>query len=98
MKTTIENLCYKSYDHDPMYSVAFTLLYTYEGHTKPAVQALLDRKEYVEELAKTEEMMDISIICNGIIVRDDRITVEFPDGLIADYEIESDDYHRIIII
>jgi hypothetical protein len=65
---------------------------------KPAVQALLNRKGFVEELAKTEELMDISIICNGIIVRDDRITVEFPDGLIGDYEIESDDYYRIIII
>jgi hypothetical protein len=84
MKATIENLYYKDYSSEP--------------HTKPAVQALLDRKEFVEELAKTEELMDISIICNGIIVRDDLITVEFPDGLIADYEIESDDYHRIIII
>lgn len=92
MKVTIENLYYKveRYEVD---SSAYTLTYT-----KPAVQALLDRKGYVKELAKTEEMMDISIICNGIIVRDDLITVEFPDGLIADYEIESDDYHRIIII
>lgn len=98
MKVTMENLYYKSHDYDPMYSVAFTLLYTPEGRTKAAVQALLDRKGFVEELAKTEELMDISIICNGIIVRDDLITVEFPDGLIADYEIESDDYHRITII
>ncbi len=96
MKATIENLYYKESD-DASYSVAFTLLYNPGRHTKPAVQALLDRKGYVEELAKTGEMMDISIICNGIIVRDDRITVEFPDGLIADYEIEYDDYHRIII-
>lgn len=64
---------------------------------RQAVQALLDRKEYIEELAKTE-LMDISIICNGIIVRDDLITVEFPDGLIADYEIKSDDYYCITII
>lgn len=98
MQAKIENLYYKSYDYDPVYSVAFTLLYRPKGRTKPAVQALLDRKGYVEELAKTEELMDISIICNGIIVRDDLITVEFPDGLIADYEIENDDYHRIIII
>lgn len=97
MKVTIENLYYKEYEHES-YSVAFTLLYEQEGHTKPAVQALLDRKEFVEELAKTEESMDISIICNGIIIRDDCISVEFPDGLIADYEIQSDDYHRIIII
>lgn len=73
-------------------------LYFSEGHTKPAVQALLDRDEFVEELATTEELMDIIIICNGIIVRDDLITVEFPDGLIADYEIDSDDYNRITII
>ena len=97
MKVTIETLNYKEYD-DATYSVAFTLLYNPGSHTKPVVQALLDRKEFVEELAKTEEYMDISIICNGIIVRDDRISIEFPDGLIADYEIESDDYHRIIII
>lgn len=72
-------------------------LYFSEAHATPAVKALLDRKGYVEELAKTE-MMDLSILCNGIIVRDDLITVEFPDGHIADYEIESDDYYRIIII
>lgn len=97
MKVTIENLCYVDYEDDS-YSVAFTLLYKPRGYTKPAVQALLDRKGYVEELAKTEELMDISIVCNAIIVNDDRITVEFPDGLIADYEIESDDYQRIIIL
>lgn len=97
MKATIENLYYKEHDEES-YSVAFTLLYNPPAHTKSAVQALLDRKGFVEELAKTEELMDISIICNAIIVRDDLITIEFPDGLIADYEIESDDYHRIIII
>lgn len=97
MKATIENLYYKDHDNES-YSVVFALLYNPPTYTKPSVQALLDRKGFVEELAKTEELMDISIICNGIIVRDDLITVEFPDGLIADYEIESDDYHRIIII
>ena len=97
MKVTIENLYYKEHDEES-YSVAFTLLYDASVHTKPAVQALVDRKEFVKELGKTEELVDIRIICNGIIVRDDLITVEFPDGLIADYEIESDDYHRIIII
>ena len=97
MKATIENLYYKEHDEES-YSVAFTLLYDTSVHTKPAVQALLDRKGFVEKLAKTEELMDISITCNAIIVRDDLISVEFPDGLIADYEIESDDYHRIIIL
>lgn len=92
MKATLENLYYKV-ERCEVDSSARILTYT-----KPAVQALLDRKEFVEELAKTEESIDISIICNGIIIRDDCISVEFPDGLIADYEIESDDYHRIIII
>lgn len=97
MKVTIENLYYKNYTSPVDYASLYPL-YVPKLSTKPAVQALLDRDEFVEELAKTEEMMDISIICNGIIVRDDLITIEFPDGLIADYEIESDDYHRITII
>lgn len=97
MKATIENLYYKEHDNES-YSVAFTLLCNPPAYTKPAVQALLDRKGFVEELAKTEELMDISIICNGIIVRDDLITIEFPDGLIADYEIQSDCYHYINIL
>lgn len=42
--------------------------------------------------------MDITIVCNGIIVNDDRISIEFPDGRIADYEIGSDDYSYIEII
>lgn len=41
--------------------------------------------------------MDITIVCNGIIVNDDRISIEFPDGRIADYEICSDDYSYIKI-
>ena len=65
----------------------------------PAVEALLMKPHhmsFVNELAPDD--ISIEIICNGIIVNDDRISIEFPDGLIADYEIESDDYHRIIII
>lgn len=42
--------------------------------------------------------VDITITCNSIIVNDDRITIEFPDGSIADFEIESDEYHYIKII
>jgi hypothetical protein len=49
-------------------------------------------------LEETSDVIDFEFICNGIIVRDDLITIEFPDGLIGDYEIESDDYHRIIIV
>lgn len=96
MKVIIENLCYMDYEDDS-YSVAFTILYKPNGHTKPAVEALLGRVEFVENLAMTEEMMDISITCKGIIVRDDLISIEFPDGCIADYEIDRRDYHRIII-
>lgn len=44
------------------------------------------------------ELVNIEITCNGIIVNDDRISIEFPDGSIADFEIHSDDYHRITII
>lgn len=97
MKATIEKLYCRNYVSPVDYSILYPL-YVPKLAIKPAVQALLDRKGYVEELAKTEELMDISIICNGIIVRDDLITIEFPDGLIADYEIESDNYHRITII
>ena len=74
----------------------------------PAVEALLmqphtltinDGRAVVDGYSvEYPDEIDISIICNGIIVRDDLITIEFPNGLIADYEIESDDYHRIIII
>jgi hypothetical protein len=42
--------------------------------------------------------IDITIDCNSIQVNDDRITIEFPDGSIADYEISSDEYHYIKII
>lgn len=68
----------------------------------PAVDALLMQPHTVsfvdENDTELPDDIDITIICNGIIVNDDRISIEFPDGRIADYEIESDDYHRIIII
>ena len=44
------------------------------------------------------ELVNIEITCDGIIVNDDRISIEFPDGSIADFEINSDDYDRITII
>lgn len=97
MKVTIEKLYYKDYTLDVDYA-SYYPLYTIEAPTKPALLALHDRKGYVEIISETNEIANIEIICNGIIVRDDLITIEFPDGLIADYEIESDDYHRITII
>lgn len=42
--------------------------------------------------------MDITIICDSISVDDTRISIMFPDGYIADYEIQSDCYHCIKII
>jgi hypothetical protein len=48
-------------------------------------------------LDETSDVIDLEFVCNGIIIRDDRITIEFPDGLFGDYEIESDDYHSIIV-
>ena len=44
------------------------------------------------------ELVNIEITCDGIIVNDDRISIEFPDGSIADFEINSDDYDRITIL
>lgn len=76
----------------------------------PAVEALLMEPhnmsfvdgdfdgEYGMIMEEAPDEIIIEIICNGIIVNDDRISIEFPDGRIADYEIESDDYHSITII
>lgn len=54
-----------------------------------------------ENLWKSEHSVldiNITITCNSIIVNDDRISIEFPDGSIADFEIDSDEYHYIKII
>lgn len=68
----------------------------------PAVDALLMQPHTVSFVdgndTELPDDIDITIACNGIIVNDDRISIEFPDGRIADYEIHSDDYHRITII
>jgi hypothetical protein len=48
-------------------------------------------------LEETSDVIDFEFVCNGIIVRDDLITIEFPDGSIADYEIKSNDYCCITI-
>lgn len=44
------------------------------------------------------EFVNIEITCDGIIVNDDRISVEFPNGYVADFEINSNEYERITII
>lgn len=74
----------------------------------PAVEALLMQPHTVSFVqgdisVDGEDMdlpddIDITITCNSIIVNDDRITIEFPDGSIADFEIDSDEYHYIKII
>ena len=76
----------------------------------PAVEALLMEPhnmsfvdgdfdaEYGMIMEDAPDEIIIEITCNGIIVNDDRISIEFPDGRIADYEICIDDYNRITII
>lgn len=74
----------------------------------PAVDALLMQPhtmsfvdgDAVVDGSDTElpDEMDITITCDSISVDDTRISIMFPDGFIADYEIDSDDYYRIIII
>lgn len=64
----------------------------------PAVEALLMQQHNMSFVDGDFDDIVIEFYCNGIIVNDDRISIEFPDGRIADYEISSDDYHRIIII
>jgi hypothetical protein len=76
----------------------------------PAVEALLMEPhnmsfvdgdfdgEYGMIMEEAPDDIIIEIVCNGIIVNDDRISIEFPDGRIADYEICSDDYSYINII
>lgn len=74
----------------------------------PAVDALLMQPhtmsfvdgDAVVDGSDTElpDEMDITITCDSISVDDTRISIMFPDGFIADYEIDSDDYYRIIIV
>ena len=48
-------------------------------------------------LDETADVIDFEFVCDGIIVRDDLITIEFPDGSIGDYEIHASDYLSITI-
>lgn len=68
----------------------------------PAVEALLREPHNISFVDGNDtvlpEEIDITIVCNGIIVNDDRISIEFSDGRVADYEICSDDYYYIKII
>ena len=74
----------------------------------PAVDALLMQPHTISFVdgdvfvdgSDTElpDEMDITITCDSISVDDTRISIMFPDGYIADYEIQSDCYHSIVII
>lgn len=44
------------------------------------------------------EYVNVIITCNGIMVTDDRITIEFTDGNIADFEVNNDEYRCIRIL
>lgn len=44
------------------------------------------------------EYVNVIITCKGIMVTDDRITIEFSDGNIADFEVNSDEYRTIRIL
>lgn len=68
----------------------------------PAVDALLMQPHTISFVDESDtelpDEMDITITCDSISVDDVRISIMFPDGYIADYEIQSDCYHRITII
>lgn len=64
----------------------------------PAVEALLMQPHTMSFVDGDFDDIVIEITCNGIIVNDDRISIEFPDGRIADYEIAIDEYQSIKII
>ena len=74
----------------------------------PAVDALLMQPHTISFVdgdilvdgSDTElpDEMNITIMCDSISVDDTRISIMFPDGYIADYEIQSDCYHSITII
>lgn len=48
-------------------------------------------------LDETSDVIDIEFVCDGITVNDDRISIEFPDGSIAEYGIHSADYMVITL-
>lgn len=73
--------------------------------TLDAVVALESIKEFVvldKDIdpfdTELSEYTNVIIECNTIMVADDRITIEFLDGNIANYEIDSDDYSLITIM
>ena len=54
-----------------------------------------------ESLWKSEEpvlTVNIWLHCNSIQINDDRLEIEFPDGTIGTFEIESDEWSKIEII
>lgn len=74
----------------------------------PAVEALLMQPHTVSfvqgdifvdgEDTDLPDEIDITIMCDAITVDDAKISIMFPDGYIADYEIQSDCYHYINIL
>ena len=64
----------------------------------PAVEALLMQPHLVKFDDYYPDEIDIEFVCDSISVDDTRISIMFPDGYIADYEIQSDCYHSITII
>lgn len=74
----------------------------------PAVDALLMQPHRVSFVnddvfvdgngTELPDEIDITIMCDAITVDDAKISIMFPDGYIADYEIQSDCYHYINIL
>ena len=74
----------------------------------PAVEALLMQPHTVSFVqgdilvdgndTDYPDEIDITIMCDSISVDDTRISIMFPDGYVADYEIQSDCYHYINIL
>lgn len=68
-----------------------------EPHNMPFIGGDFDG-EYGMITEEAPDDINIEIHCHGIIVNNDRISIEFSDGRIADYEISNGDYAFITII
>lgn len=69
-----------------------------------AMAVLEEFKEFVDfekdvDMFDTElpEYSNVYIACKSIMVNDDRVTIEFPDGMIPEIPLDSNDYHYIKI-
>lgn len=70
-----------------------------------AIAVLEVFKEFVDfdkdvDMFDTElpEYSNAYITCESIMVNDDRVTIEFPDGMIPEIPLDSDDYRYIKIL